>query len=175
MRKLLALAALCALPALSQWDVHIVPFEFVAVASGSPAVSIQLPAGVVVNSSVITDVTVQSLDFACDVKQEVNGAAASVGTGATALTISPLDPESIPATYGSVSTRVQAWSGSGAAIPSGTVVSPPSGWRVPANGLLPLGGRTLYGTASTRNYILRFTPVSYPATIRGVATVRVRR
>lgn len=172
MRNLFALAVLCALPALTQ-ELYTTSREFV-LSGQSAAIAVQLPATGSQQAEIV-EATVQCLDAVCDVRPEVNGAAAGVGTGATAGTLEAVDPET--SDTATISSRLQVWYGTGTAIPTGAAIAPTNGWRIPAaGGILPLGGgrRLSSNGAGNKNYILRIVG-SHTGTVRLFIAVRVRR
>lgn len=168
MRKLFALAVLCASSALAQSDTFTVSYS-ATLAGATTALSIQLPDTGSYQVEVI-DATAQC-SAACPIRLERNGAAA-VANGSTINAVAPaaLNPETTPAAL-QTTPNVNAFSGSG--VPAGTVVSPV--WTIPAGGILPLGGgRVLTGSGGTTNYILRI-PTSYTGDVTLYFTLRVRR
>jgi hypothetical protein len=161
--------------AYAQSDVFTASYS-VALSNETAALSLQLPASA--NSDVrVLEATAQIIGGTCDVRIEVNGAAASVATGATAISLAPMDPEIAGAHLGTVGNRLQAWSGKAAAIPTGTYyLSPSTGWRIPSGGLIPFGGgRNLSGGGGTRNYIMRVLTGCTATEARLYISARVRR
>jgi hypothetical protein len=174
MRKIFALALLCAGSIFAQADIYTVQTQLTLPASTAGALSVQLPT-TGANQSEIIEAIAQCLDTQCDIRAEVNGAGASVGTGATQETPAALDPETAPATP--ISSRITAWSGTGTTIPAGTPIgSPSTGWRSGATGIMSFGGgRRLTGAGQTRNYTLRVLGTHTGTVVRLYISVRVRR
>ncbi len=163
-----AFLCLCA-SLFAQLDTYTLSYE-VTLNASSAALSVQLPA-TGTNQAQIVDATVQC-SATCYVRPEVNGAAASVGTGATAATFVQLDPELSAAM---TTSRLTAWYGTGTAIPTGTALAPGGGWLVPASAILPLGAsKTLYGAGTSKNYILRIVG-PYTGDVKMFLVVRSRR
>lgn len=168
MRKLFALAVLCAASAFAQKDTFVVSYS-ATLAAAQTAVSIQLPTSGQQEAE-IAEVTV-GCSAACPVRLEINGAA-STANGSTINSIAPqaLNPESTPSAL-QTTPNFNAFSGSG--IPSGTPITPT--WTIPAGAILPFGsGRVLTGNGGAVNYIVR-VPSAYTGTIQIFISVRSRR
>jgi hypothetical protein len=172
MRRLIALAVLCTWPSLSQ-DLYTASCEFSGTNTNA-AIAVQLAS--TTGEAEIVEATAQCLDAVCDIRPEVNGTVISAGTGATATSLSPQDPETTPA--GGATGKATAWCGTSSThIPIGTAVAPSSGWRIPAaGGILPLGGgrRMSSRGSGNKNYILRLAG-SHTGAVRLYISVRVRR
>jgi hypothetical protein len=168
MRKLFALAVLCAASAFAQMDTFTVSYS-ATLSAAQTAVSIQLPTSGN-HQAEIAEVTV-GCSAACPVRLEINGSAATAN-GSTINSVSPqaLNPESTPSAL-QTTPNFNAFSGSG--IPSGTAITPT--WTIPAGAILPFGGgRVITGAGGAKNYIVR-VPTNYTGDIQIFISVRSRR
>ena len=155
-----------ALSALAQSDLFTVSYSTTLAAAGT-ALSVQLPA-TGSHQLEILDATVGS-SAACSFRIETNGLAAT-GSNATAATIVPVNPETTPSAI-QAAPNFTAWYGTN--IPAGTAITP--SWSIPAGAIVPFGaGRTLSGSGTARNYILRIVS---PCTgdVKLMITARSRR